>query len=300
MRALATYSLDTHLFDDPYAEYFMPRRYGRLAKRKWLHKRFARRSKMIESHPRFRIRRQGWRFMTQVVLRGRYTEDVLQRRISEGVKQYIILGAGMDTFVFRHKDLLSQIKVFELDLPSTQQFKLKRIQQAQLEVPPNVVYLPIDFEKSSVVDVLKQSDFNAKLPTVICWNGVTYYLPKSVIATMLRDLSDFMGSNVDIIFDYADGRFFNRKITKWWQKLLRKLYHSTPEPLITGFFLDELETFLDENGFTMVEHWAGKEMGDLYSQEVYGILQPSKYVHFAHIRGKSCATEREGDIHNVA
>ncbi len=300
LRAIATNSSDTKLFEDPYAEFFLPKRYGWLAKRERFLKRFARRVEIMESNSQTRYRRQFWRIMTQVLLRARYTEEVLHNRILEGVKQYIILGAGMDTFIFRRTDLLQSIRVFELDLPSTQQLKLRRVERAHLDVPSNVYFLPIDFEKSSVVDVLKASEFDPKLPTLIGWNGVTYYLPKKVIASMLRELSDYMGENVEIVFDYADGRLFNRSLSRWWQKLLRYLYRQTREPLITGFDLEELESLLEESGFTMVKHCAGKELGDLYSREVLGIFQPSKFMHFAHIKGVCSAGKSDTEINNVA
>ncbi len=89
---------------------------------------------------------------TNVLSRARYTEDALERAVRQGVKQYVILGAGMDTFAFRRPELLEQLEVFEIDHPATQNFKLLRLADLGWEHPAQLHFIPIDFTKENLAD----------------------------------------------------------------------------------------------------------------------------------------------------
>jgi len=118
--------------------------------------------------------------------RARFTEDSLEDAVKKGVKQYVILGAGMDTFALRRLDLLDQLKVFEVDHPATQAFKRQRINESGLKQPSNLEFIPIDFTKDNLLKELKSSSFNPQIPTFYSWLGVTYYLPNNVVFDTLR------------------------------------------------------------------------------------------------------------------
>lgn len=92
-----------------------------------------------------------------LVSRARYIEDILEEAVRQGVKQYVILGAGMDTFAFRRPDLIESLKVFEVDHPATQKFKLNRLTELGWEHPENLFFIPIDFTKESLETVLTSS-----------------------------------------------------------------------------------------------------------------------------------------------
>ena len=82
----------------------------------------------------------------EVVLRSRYTEDQLVEAIESGVNQYVILGAGLDSFALRRKDLADQVRVFEVDHPATQKAKRQNVLKADGSIPPNLTFVPVDFE----------------------------------------------------------------------------------------------------------------------------------------------------------
>jgi methyltransferase (TIGR00027 family) len=111
----------------------------------------------------------------QATCRSRYTEDRVMERVRAGVRQYVILGAGRDTFAYR-SEAASQLRVFEVDHPASQQDKRRRLEEAQIPVPPNVTHVPLDFENGSLADGLAAHGFDPALPAVVAWLGVSMYL----------------------------------------------------------------------------------------------------------------------------
>lgn len=136
--------------------------------------------------------------------RSRYTEDKLGEAVHEGVKQYIILGAGMDSFAFREPELMNHISVFELDLPATQAFKRRRLNELGWKEPANLQYVEADFTKETAAGILQRSVYDPKLPSFFNWLGVTYYLPKEAVYTTLQSVAGVAPPGSMIVFDYLD------------------------------------------------------------------------------------------------
>jgi methyltransferase (TIGR00027 family) len=139
-----------------------------------------------------------------VFSRARYCEDNLKEAIKQGVKQFIILGAGMDTFAFRHPEYLAQIKVIEVDLPATQQFKCSRLAELGWEIPANLHFVPIDFSKEDLATALCKSPFNPQALSFFGWLGVVPYLSRDAIFTTLRSIARICPAGSRIVFDYID------------------------------------------------------------------------------------------------
>ncbi|HBC57960.1 MAG TPA: hypothetical protein DCZ03_12405 [Gammaproteobacteria bacterium] len=293
LRAAADASPDINLFPDPIAKLFLPKTLKRLATSALFHRLMKFASFRIQRTERLRKVRPYWALLAEILMRARFAEDLLQQRIEEGVTQYIILGAGLDSFVFRYPELLSRVHVYELDHPASQAHKLSLIQRAGLTVPEGVTYLPIDFEKSSVSEVLSQSNFDPNQATLICWNGVSYYLTKSAVKALFLDLAEYCGDKVEIVFDYADGKFFQTKPVTWRQKIFEGSLRFGREPLLTGFYLQELEQLIQHCGFELVKNVPGKEQDALFSPQERGILFSNWNTHFAHIRGIDANTQRQ-------
>src|ERR1700722_13292878 len=113
-------------------------------------------------------------FRAFMVARSRYAEDELARAVAHGVTQYVVLGAGLDTFAYRNPH--SEVQVFEVDHPSTQAWKCEQLQAAHIPIPPSMNFVPIDFEKQTLEDGLGPSGLDIKSPAFFSWLGVTPYL----------------------------------------------------------------------------------------------------------------------------
>jgi len=147
-----------------------------------------------------RYRRRSARAMRAfLVMRSRYAEDQLALAVARGVTQYVVLGAGLDTFAYRnaHRGL----RVFEVDHPSTQAWKRGRLTEQGIDIPRSLSFAPVDFETQTLAGGLKAAGFRADRPAFFSWLGVTIYLSKEAVAGTLRAIARVKCSQV--VFDFA-------------------------------------------------------------------------------------------------
>jgi methyltransferase (TIGR00027 family) len=123
-----------------------------------------------------------------LVARSRYAEDNLRRAVESGVHQYVLLGAGLDTFAYRNP--YAQLRVFEVDHPATQQWKRELLQQNRIAVPESITYTPVDFERQSLSAQLSDAGFNFQEPAFFAWLGVVPYLTLEAFRATLSFVSD--------------------------------------------------------------------------------------------------------------
>ena len=135
--------------------------------------------------------------------------QALKAAVLTGTKQYVILGAGMDTFAFREGEFLAKHQVFEVDHPLTQKDKIERITRAGWSVPDNLTFVPVDFTKDNLAERLTASGFDPSAKSFFSWLGVTYYLSTEAIDTMLAALSELCEDGSTLVFDYPDENFFD-------------------------------------------------------------------------------------------
>ena len=120
------------------------------------------------------------------MLRSRYAEDRLAEAVRRGIKQYVLLGAGLDTFAYRQSEWAASLQIFEVDQPASQAEKKQRLQNANITVPKNVTFVAIDFERNSLEAGLVDSSFDPALPTFISWLGVMVYLNWNAVDAVFR------------------------------------------------------------------------------------------------------------------
>lgn len=114
--------------------------------------------------------------------------------------QYVICGAGSDSFLFRNDD--PQIEIFEIDHPDTQRYKLERIRQLEWHIRKNVHFVPVDFEKQRMTEQLLKAGFDPQIPTFFSILGVTYYLTLDVFSDTLRQIAELSAVGSALVFDY--------------------------------------------------------------------------------------------------
>src|SRR6202007_690856 len=122
-----------------------------------------------------------------MVARSRFAEDQLRTAYTAGVRQYVILGAGLDTFAYRSR--YAHLKTFEVDHPATQEWKRYLLAQALIEVPPSLTFVPIDFEKQALTEALAQTSFDFTSPAFFSWLGVTPYLTLEAFRGTIRSIA---------------------------------------------------------------------------------------------------------------
>src|SRR5207249_2633770 len=198
------------------------------------------------------------------LVRSRYAEDKLEAAIRRGVGQYVIIGAGFDSFALRRRDLAHSLLVFELDHPATQQTKIRRLTQLGLAIPNNVQFVPMDFEKEDLCTALQQSRYQSQRPTFFSWLGTTHYLSKAAILSTLESLVACSAPDSEVVFDYSLPR---ASVPPEEARTMRRLERFTSrrgEPLISHFDPEELSNELRLLGYGVVEDLSGAEQRDRY------------------------------------
>jgi methyltransferase (TIGR00027 family) len=213
--------------------------------------------------------------------RSRYGEDSLDEALKQGIGQYVILGAGFDTFAFRRTDLADRLQVFEVDHPVTQGMKQQRITMAGWATPANFHFVPIDFTQESLADALGLSSYDSQKLTFFSWQGVTYYLPRESIFATLRAIASLAPKGSQIIFDYMDEDAFNPERAAKRTQLMHATARRVGEPMKTGFNPLTLADELQQVGFRLVENLAPVEIQPRYFSGRTDRLRAFEHVHFA-------------------
>ncbi|WP_139338406.1 class I SAM-dependent methyltransferase [Bacillus cereus] len=227
------------------------------------------------------------KWITQVQLsptplaRAAYCERVLLHEITLGTKQYVILGAGLDTFSFRHRELENKIEVFEVDHPSTQKFKKERIKEAELEVPNHLHFVSMDFTKGFSYEQLQNEGFENK-KTFFSLLGVSYYLTKEELSSLIECLFEMVPEGSSIVFDYPDENLFTEKGLSNRVENMVKMAAIGGEPMKSCFSYAEMEALLEKAGLLIYEHLSPKDINTFYFEGRNDYLTAFETVHYVH------------------
>jgi methyltransferase (TIGR00027 family) len=138
----------------------------------------------------------------QILGRARWNEDALEQSLARGVGQYVILGAGLDSFALRRRDLLDRLAVFELDHPDTQRYKLARLEELGVAIDPRVQFVAVDFEKENSEAALARCGFEADVPAFFSWLGVVTYLSHDDVLGTLSGIRAASCESSEVALDY--------------------------------------------------------------------------------------------------
>lgn len=223
------------------------------------------------------------RLVGQVVGRARYAEDLLVQAVARGVQQYVLVGAGLDSFVLRQGADFPALTIFEVDHPDTQAGK-----QAQLAklgaIPANVVFVPINFERESIAEALLRSRYQPDQPTFFSWLGVTHYLtPETTLAT-LRAIAEVAASGSEVVFDYSIPYHQLSGIERWGAFAVSKITQYLSEPLKGQLIPSQLHTALAQMGFEVVEDLAAAAQDQRLFHPRRDHVRATAATHLIHIR----------------
>jgi len=220
---------------------------------------------------------------TNVLSRARYTEDALEKAVTQGVKQYVILGAGMDTFAFRRPEMMDCLEVFEVDHPATQNFKLLRLAELGWEHPAKLHFIPIDFTKENLVTALtRSSDYDPNVKSFFSWLGVTMYLTRKEVFSTLRSITDIAPEGSIVVFDYFDSdAFIPEKSSPIMQKK-QEVFQKLGEKMITGFDPSTLAKDIASLGLHIHENLSPEDIEKRYYQGRRDGYHASEHGHIAY------------------
>jgi methyltransferase (TIGR00027 family) len=197
-----------------------------------------------------------------VVVRERAIDDYLKTCLAEGLDQVVILGAGFDTRAYRIPGI-EKTRVFEIDHPSTQTEKLKRLKKVIDPIPQYVTFLPVDFNTQTLEDRLPGNGYDEHAKTLFIWQGVTYFLTKEGVDSTLAFIATHSGAGSSVIFDYFYNEIFN-DATNNYAKSLRRAAQLSGEAYMFGIDRGQIEPFMAQRGFSDVHSQTLEELKQHY------------------------------------
>jgi methyltransferase (TIGR00027 family) len=187
------------------------------------------------------------------IMRSRYTEDCLGEALIRGVRQYVILGAGLDTFAYRQPPWASSLRIYEIDHPASQEWKRERLEVAKVKIPENLTFAPIDFEITSLREGLSTAGFDFRAPSFFSLLGVTQYL--TIEATeSLFELVQSLPQGTEIVFEFMVPDDLMPANEAGVIAKMASLTAERGEPWLTRLRPAELESRLTITGFSQVTH----------------------------------------------
>ncbi len=212
--------------------------------------------------------------------RSRIAEDALSRAVERGVRQIVILGAGLDTFAFRNPHVARRILIYEVDHPATQGGKRQRLAEAQIALPPWLILVPVDFERDDVGEKLVAAGFQENLPAFFTWLGVVPYLTKDAIGRTLGYISSI--PNSEVVFDYMEPpEAFSEGLRQLEQARAERL-EKIGERSNSRFDRDAVAALLRSHGFSAIEDIDFQEVASRFGCAVQGLAPGHAGVHVVH------------------
>ena len=216
-----------------------------------------------------------------VLSRARYAEEALRNAIGLGIRQYVILGAGMDTFAFRCPQALKKVEVFEVDHPATQAFKRKRIAELGWNIPAGLHFVSLDFTESSLSEIQALSPYDPAALTFFSWLGVTYFLPREAVLDTLAAVAGISPAGSMVVFDYLESNPAGNGKAAGRLKAIADSLEALGEPLKTGFDPAALGADLDRAGLRLLEDLARSDVQRRYFDGRTDGYRASEHIHFA-------------------
>jgi methyltransferase (TIGR00027 family) len=203
-------------------------------------------------------------FRAFMAARSRFAEDELACAFAHGVRQYVVLGAGLDTFAYRNPH--AGLRVFEVDHPATQDWKRHQLHAAGIAIPPSLTFVPVDFERQTLAERLTQSGFQADEPAFFSWLGVTPYLTREACMVTLALIANMPGGS-GVVFDFAVDRDLLNPGQRIAFDALSKRVARYGEPFQLFFDPAKLQQELKSLGFKRTEFLQGKELNARYFED---------------------------------
>jgi len=214
--------------------------------------------------------------------RSRIAEDALSRAVERGIRQIVILGAGLDTFALRNPHDARQILIYEVDHPATQTWKRQRLAEAQIVLPPWLNLVPVDFEQDDMGEKLVASGFQQNSPAFFTWLGVVPYLTEDAIGRTLDHMSSIQNS--EVVFDYVEPPEASseelRKIETERTEQLKKM----DERSLSRFKPAGMAAMLRSHGFCAIEDLDFQQIASRFGGAVQGLAPGHLGVHVVHAK----------------
>ena len=212
--------------------------------------------------------------------RSRIAEEALSKPVGKGLRQIVILGAGLDTFALRNPHSAMDVRVYEVDHPATQAFKLQRLNEAQIALPPWLIFAPTDFEQDDLRERLVAAGLQQNAPAFFTWLGVVPYLTQDAFEQTLEYIASV--PNSEVVFDYLEPpETFSeelRQIEKARTDALKKINEGS----VCRFKPADVAVILRRQGLSTVEDINYEEIASRFGHLIQGLAPGHAGLHIVH------------------
>jgi methyltransferase (TIGR00027 family) len=216
-----------------------------------------------------------------VVMRSRYAEDALKSAMERGTRQYVLIGAGFDSFALRRPAFFEGLEIFEIDHPATQTLKIERIRECGIALPPSVHFMAADLASETLAAALARSTFRSEEPAFFSWLGVTVYLTREANMATLRAVATSSAARSELVFTYVDQIEFGAGGRRAPDQSTAQAVARIGEPFMSGFDPDEIATDLKRAGLDLVEDLGGHQLAERCGRTGDNALRPPASMHIA-------------------
>jgi len=216
--------------------------------------------------------------------RSRIAEDALSEAVEKGIRQIVILGAGLDTFALRSPHGARQVRIYEVDHPATQAWKRQRMAEAQIALPPWLVLVPVDFERDDLGETLAGAGFQQNAPAFFSWLGVVPYLTQDAIGSTLDYIASIQNS--EVVFDYMEPpQAFSEEMRELVTQRTAQL-EKMDERWASRFDPAGMAAILRSHGFCNIEDINFHEIRSRFGGTVQGLAPGQAGLHVVHAKAK--------------
>ena len=201
-------------------------------------------------------------------IRARYAEQAVEAAFRDGIRQYVIVGAGLDSFALRRSDLTPPLRVFEIDRPAMQEVKRERIRNAGIPLPAGLQFVPADLERVSAMDALADSSFDRERPVILSFLGVTYYLTPDALAESARSIAAGVVPGSRLVLDYMLDEASAWPEHRRMRTQLEDYVAKRDEPMKSEYSLAAMSELLAGAGFRTIEAITMMDLAERYAEEL--------------------------------
>jgi methyltransferase (TIGR00027 family) len=219
-----------------------------------------------------------------VILRTRYSEDALADAVTQGVSQYVVVGAGLDSFALRRPSFARDLEIFEVDHPATQRFKTDRLKACGIAAPRGVHLVPADLSQIGIDAALEGSPFRSDRPSFFAWLGVTIYLTRTANLDTLGAIAACAAHGSEVVFDYVDQGLLDTEPRDDRTGRARAQVAAAGEPWVSGFDPLRLRAELRDRELELIANLGPDDLRARYCAHRSDGLAPSPGAYIAHAR----------------
>jgi methyltransferase (TIGR00027 family) len=223
---------------------------------------------------------------TGVITRSRFTEDALHEAVARGVRQYVLVGAGFDSYALRLPAAARDLRIYEVDHPATQSLKLRRLEAVGIARPAAARFLAADLAGEDLAAVLARSDFDPFAPAFFSCLGVTMYLTRAANEQALRGIACCAAAGSELVFTYIDALMFRPESGEAYERFERlcREVAALGEPFLCGFAPATLPQQLAALGFDLVDDLSATALVLRYDPQGRNGLRTSEHSRIARAR----------------